>query len=202
MSVVPPPVRVLIADDHSLFRMGLSRILAGDKRFDVIGEAKDGEEAVGQAVAQRPDVVLMDLHMPNVTGIEAVRRLVVDAPEVKVLMLSAYADHSTIDTAIASGAKGFVGKDVTFEEIVTRILELSPANRGTKPGPQRDVLSGREVNVLKQVAVGLSNKQIAGKLGISQKTVRNHLSRIFAKLGAGNRTEAVINAMRVGLLTI
>lgn len=202
MSVVPPPVRVLIADDHSLFRMGLSRILGGDKRFDVIGEAKDGEEAVGQAVAHRPDVVLMDLHMPNVTGIEAVRRLMVDAPEVNVLMLSAYADHSTIDTAIASGAKGFMGKDVTFEEIVTRILELSPANRGTKPGPQRDVLSGREVNVLKQVAVGLSNKQIASELGISQKTVRNHLSRIFAKLGAGNRTEAVIHAMRVGLLTI
>jgi two-component system nitrate/nitrite response regulator NarL len=201
MSAVAAPIRVLIADDHTLFRAGLARMLADDERFDVVGEAKDGGEAVDQTVAYHPDVVLMDLQMPRVTGLEAVRRLAVDAPGVNVLVLSAYADHATIDTALASGARGFVDKDITLDEIATRILEVSTSPR-IKPGRRRDLLSNRELVVLKQVAIGRSNKQIAGELGISQKTVRNHLSRIFAKLGAGNRTEAVINAMKGGVLSL
>jgi DNA-binding NarL/FixJ family response regulator len=195
------PVRVLIADDQTLFRAGLARVLAGDSRLEIVGQAKDGEDAVDQTLARRPDVVLMDLQMPRVTGVQAVKRLALEAPEVNVLVLSAYADRSMVVDALASGAKGFVDKDVTPEDMVSRILAVSS---GDRPGDARwpSTLSTRELNVLKQVAVGLSNKQIAVRLGISQKTVRNHLSRVFSKLGAGNRTEAVMNAMRVGLLTI
>ncbi len=197
MSVTVPPVRVLIADDHTLFRVGLAKILSGFPRVDVVAQVKDGAEAVEQSLAMRPDVVLMDLEMPNVTGVEAIHRLREVAPDVRVLLVSAYANHSTFGDAIAAGAEGYMAKDVTPEEIVTRILAISSNHA---PGrPRLAGLSDRERHVVKQVARGLSNKQIARHLGISEKTVRNHLSRIFVKLKATNRTEAVMNALREGV---
>lgn len=197
MRAAAPPVRVLIADDHTLFRAGLTKILAGFPRIDVVAQAKDGAEAVEQTIAIRPDVVLMDLEMPIVGGVEAIRRLRQLAPEVRVLLVSAYVNRSTFADAIASGAEGYVAKDVTPEEIVSQILAVS----GTKKSPRRKLagLSDRERHVLKQVARGMSNKQIARHLTISDKTVRNHLSRIFVKLRATNRTEAVMNALRAGI---
>lgn len=201
MTNLKAPVRVLIADDHALFRAGLAKVLGGDTRLEVVGQAKDGGEAVDQTLAQHPDVVLMDLQMPGVTGVEATRRIALEAPGVRVLVVSAYADKSMVADALANGAKDFVDKDITPQEMVSRILAISSTVRsgaGRRPG----TLSTRELSVLNQVATGLSNKQIAIRLGISQKTVRNHLTRVFNKLGAGNRTEAVLHAMRVGLLTI
>lgn len=200
MRNVAAPVRVLIADDHTLFRAGLAGMLARDARLEVVGLAKDGSDAVDQTLARHPDVVLMDLQMPNVTGVEAVKRIARDAPLVKVLVLSAYGDRSMVADALASGAKAFVDKDVTPEAMVTHILAVSAPGRPSFA--ESTILSTREISVLKQVAVGMSNKQIAVRLGISQKTVRNHLSRVFNKLRAGNRTEAVMNAMRAGLLVI
>jgi DNA-binding NarL/FixJ family response regulator len=140
----------------------------------------------------------MDVQMPVLNGVEAVKRLAQEAPSVKVLMLSAFSDRQMVAEAMNSGARGYVDKDVTPEEIVERILALS-AN-GHRPKLAAVDLSARELHVLKQVAGGLSNKQIARRLGISEKTVRNHLSRVFNKLRAANRTEAVLNAMRIGLL--
>jgi DNA-binding NarL/FixJ family response regulator len=192
------PVKVLIADDQTLFRAGLARILARDPRLEVVAQAKNGSEAVEETLALRPDVVLMDLQMPGLNGVEAVKRLHQDAPAVRVLVLSAYADRSMVTEAIDSGAFGYADKDITPDEIVQRILSASPTSQRNRPAPAD--LSEREVHVLKEVASGLSNKQIAHRLGISEKTVRNHLSRVFNKLRAANRTEAVLNAMRVGLL--
>lgn len=199
MSVtVEEAVRVLVADDQTLFRNVLARMLASDPRVRVVGQARDGEEAVEQAREGRPDVILMDLQMPRMTGVEATRLLARDMPDIRVLALSAFASEGMVEDAIASGARGFVEKDVTFDEILTRILEVAPARR---PRNVQADLTPRETEVLKQVAAGLSNKQIGKRLGLSEKTVRNHLSRAFGKLGATNRTEAVMHAMRAGLVT-
>ena len=200
MIAVDAPVKVLIADDHTLFRAGLARILARDPRVEVVAQARNGAEAVEETLALRPDVVLMDLQMPGLTAVEAVKRLHQDAPNVRVLVLSAYADRSVVTAAIDGGAFGYADKDITPDEMIERILSASSGSH-----PQRTAsadLSERELDVLNQVASGLSNKQIARRLGISDKTVRNHLSRAFNKLRAGNRTEAVLNAMRMGLLTL
>ena len=175
-------------------------MLSSDRRVEVVGQARDGEEAIEQALAAKPNVVLMDLQMPRVTGVEATRRLVQEIPGLRVLALSAYADKAMVGEALASGAVGFVDKDVSFEDILDRILSIAPAS-ATGLKRVRAKLSQRELHVLKQVADGLSNKQIARRLGISEKTVRNHLSRVFNKLGATNRTEAVVHAMRAGLVT-
>jgi len=126
--------------------------------------------------------------------------LVQEIPGLRVLALSAYADEATVGEALASGAAGFVDKDVSFEDILDRILSVAPAS-AARLKRVRTKLSHRELHVLNQVADGLSNKQIARRLGISEKTVRNHLSRVFNKLGATNRTEAVVHAMRAGLVT-
>lgn len=196
MSIASPPVRVVIADDHALFRAGLARILSSFPRIDVVGQAKDGAEAVAQSLVHEPDVVLMDLEMPNLDGVEATHRLRQLAPGVRVLLVSAYANPAMYDSAIESRAEGYVSKDVTPEEIVTQILAVSGDQQLRRRRFGR--LTDRERHVLKQVARGLSNKQIARHLAISEKTVRNHLSRIFMKLRAGNRTEAVMNALRDG----
>ncbi len=196
MSTASPPVRVLIADDHTLFRAGLARILSTFPRIDVVGQAKDGAEAVEQSLVHQPDVVLMDLEMPNVGGVEAIHRLRQVAPSVRVLLVSAYANPAVYDSAIESRAEGYVSKDVTPHEIVMQILAVSD---NQSPRKRRlGALSDRERHVLKQVARGLSNKQIARQLAISENTVRNHLTGIFRKLRATNRTEAVMNALRDG----
>jgi len=194
------PVKVLIADDHTLFRAGLARILARDPRLEVVAQARNGNEAVEETLALRPDVVLMDLQMPGLNGVEAVKRLHQDAPAVRVLVLSAYADRSMVTEAIRSGAFGYADKDTTPDEMVERILSASSSSPPHLTAPAD--LSERELDVLNQVATGLSNKQIARRLGISEKTVRNHLSRAFDKLRAANRTEAVLTAMRMGLLAL
>jgi len=194
----PSPIRVLVADDHRLFRTGLARMLALDPRFEVVGEAKDGAEAIDMALERKPDVVLMDLQMPRVTGVEAVKRLKADAPEVRSVVVSAYAEGDMIAEAIANGATGYVSKDVELEEVAAKIMEVAAAKR-VRSLARHTTLSSRETFVLRQVAVGLSNKQIARRLGISEKTVRNHLSRVFGKLRATNRTEAVMNAIRIGI---
>jgi DNA-binding NarL/FixJ family response regulator len=201
MSVALGPVKVLIADDHGLFRTGLARLLSSDPRFEIVGEAKDGLDAISQTRTFKPDVVLMDLHMPQVNGAQAIKLLKAEAPEVEVLVVSAYADGLMVSDALANGAKGYVGKDSTLDAVASRILEVSTTGRKRTLARQA-ALSIREMHVLKQVAAGLSNKQIAHRLGISEKTVRNHLSRVFNKLRAANRTEAVMNAMRVGIQVV
>ena len=199
MTPVLDPVRVVVADDQTLFRTVLARMLASDPRVRVVGQARDGREAIEQARAEKPNVVLMDLQMPLLNGVEATRFIARESPEIKVLALSAYADEDTISQALTNGAAAFIQKDVTFEDMLERILEAAPKSPGQRR--PRAPLTEREGHVLGHVAAGLSNKQIAKRLGLSEKTVRNHLSRAFNKLGATNRTEAVMTAMRRGLVT-
>ncbi len=210
--------RVLIADDQTLFRSGLARLLDGDDRVTVVGEAKDGLEAVKLAAALKPDVVLMDIKMPNIDGIEATRRIVAESPKSKVLMLTTFEADNHVIQALKAGASGYVLKDSEASAIVSSILAVvagervmasAVANRvlemltgATTPKEFYDGLTAREVEILKMLATGMANKQIAYKLKISEKTVRNHVSNMYEKLGIYDRAQAVLYAVRKGLVEI
>ncbi|MGY1601961.1 response regulator [Geodermatophilus sp. SYSU D00815] len=208
-------MRAVVADDHPVFRQGL-RVLLEDLGVDVVAEAADGEEAVAAVRRERPDVVLMDLQMPRLTGIEATRQLVAADPDVRVLVLTMVADDDAVFAAIQAGALGYVlkgagqeeigralaavgaGQAVYGAEIARRLRAFFTAGSGVvaRPFPE---LSDREREVLDLVAAGLANAEIARRLYLSDKTVRNHITSIFAKLGARDRAEAVVRAREAGL---
>jgi DNA-binding NarL/FixJ family response regulator len=210
--------RVLIADDQTLFRSGLARLLDADDRVTVVGEAVDGLDAVKLALALKPDVVLMDIKMPNQDGIEATRRIVTENPKIKVLMLTTFEGDSHVIQALKAGASGYVLKDSQAGAVVSSILAVvagervmasAVANRvlemltgATTPKEFYDGLTAREVEILKMLATGMANKQIAYKLGISEKTVRNHVSNMYEKLHIYDRAQAVLYAVRKGLVEI
>jgi len=210
--------RVVIADDQTLFRSGLARLLDSDDRVAVVGEAVDGNDAVKIALAVKPDVVLMDIKMPNLDGIEACRRIVTENPKIKVLMLTTFEADNHVIQALKAGASGYVLKDSQAGAIVSSILAVvagervmagAVANRvlemltgGTTPKEFYDGLTAREVEILKLLATGMANKQIAYKLKISEKTVRNHVSNMYEKLDIYDRAQAVLYAVRKGLVEI
>lgn len=195
----PRPIEVLVADDNALFREGLAHMLAADPRVHVVGQARDGEEAVLQALALRPHTVLMSIDMPRLSGVEATRRLAREAPDIQVLALTAYGDRVEVGDALASGAHKLFTKEATIRDVIASILSVAAVGSASAKS-SLGRLSSRELHVLRHVAVGLSNKQVARRLGISEKTVRNHLTRIFSKLGVMTRTEAVVAAIRAGVL--
>ena len=210
--------RVLIADDQTLFRSGLARLLDGDDRVTVVGEATDGLDAVKQALALKPEIVLMDIKMPNLDGIEATRRITTENPKIKVLMLTTFEADNHVIQALKAGASGYVLKDSQPSAIVSSILAVvagervmasAVANRvlemltgATTPKEFYDGLTAREVEILKMLATGMANKQIAFKLKISDKTVRNHVSNMYEKLNIFDRSQAVLYAVRKGLVEI
>ncbi|HEX9097407.1 MAG TPA: response regulator transcription factor [Candidatus Dormibacteraeota bacterium] len=210
--------RVLIADDQTLFRSGLARLLDSDERVAVVGEAVDGTDAVKLALALKPDVVLMDIKMPNCDGIEATRRIVTENPKIKVLMLTTFEADNHVIQALKAGASGYVLKDSQAGAIVSSVLAVvagervmagAVANRvlemltgGTTPKEFYDGLTAREVEILKLLATGMANKQIAYKLKISEKTVRNHVSNMYEKLDIYDRAQAVLYAVRKGLVEV
>ena len=210
--------RVVIADDQTLFRSGLARLLDSDDRVAVVGEATDGADAVKKALALKPDVVLMDIKMPNLDGIEATRQIVSENPEIKVLMLTTFEADNHVIQALKAGASGYVLKDSEAQAIVSSILAVvagervmasAVANRvlemltgSTTPKEFYDGLTAREVEILKMLASGMANKQIAFKLKISEKTVRNHVSNMYEKLEIYDRAQAVLYAVRKGLVEI
>jgi DNA-binding NarL/FixJ family response regulator len=210
--------RVLIADDQTLFRSGLARLLDSDDRVSVVGEAVDGLDAIKLAATLKPDVVLMDIKMPNLDGIEATRRIISDNPKVKVLMLTTFEADNHVIQSLKAGASGYVLKDSQAGAIVSsvlavvageRVMASAVANRvlemltgATTPKEFYDGLTAREVEVLKMLATGMANKQIAYKLKISEKTVRNHVSNMYEKLDIYDRAQAVLYAVRKGLVEI
>lgn len=218
LSVAIRTARVLIADDQTLFRSGLARLLDEDDRVEIVGEAKDGIDAVKLALALKPDVVLMDIKMPTLDGIEATRRIVTQNPQIKVLMLTTFEADNHVIQALKAGASGYVLKDSTSSAVVSSIhavmagehvMASAVANRvlemltgATTPKEFYDGLTAREVEVLKMLATGMGNKQIAYRLKISEKTVRNHVSNMYEKLGIYDRTQAVLYAVRKGLVEI
>jgi len=217
VSPVRPP-RVLIVDDQTLFRSGLAHLLGADERIAVVGQAVDGIEAVQLAKTLKPDVVLMDIKMPNLDGIEATRRIVAENPKTKVLMLSTFDSDNNVIQALKAGASGYVLKDAQASSIISsllavvageRVMASTVANRVlemltgvTTPKEFYDGLTAREVEILKMLATGMANKQIAFKLKISEKTVRNHVSNMYEKLDIYDRAQAVLYAVRKGLVEI
>jgi len=218
MSTQVAAARVLIADDQTLFRSGLARLLEGDPRVCVVAQAVDGLDAVKKTGSIRPDVVLMDLKMPNLDGIEATRRIVAEHPEIKILILTTFETDSYVIQALRAGASGYVLKDAQVDSIVSsilavmsgeRVLASAVANRvidmlsGTStPKEFYDGLTAREVEILKLIGIGQANKQIARHLDISEKTVRNHVSNMYEKLHIGDRSQAVLYAVRKGLVEL
>jgi DNA-binding NarL/FixJ family response regulator len=207
--------RVVVVDDHDLFRRGLRGSLE-EQGLRVIGEAADGQEAVRLVVHAMPDVVVMDLQMPKMSGVEVVSELAVKAPAVKVLMLTVSGDEQSVTDAIEAGARGYLLKQATIEEIAAGVraaaagealispriaAQLLERMRRRVPGaPARPRLTERELDVLRLVAEGRDNQEIAAALTISPRTAKNHVASILAKLGLDNRIQAAVYAVRKGLV--
>ena len=208
------PIRVLIADDHAVVRQGLRMFLELQADVEVVGEAADGEEAVAAAARLEPDVVLMDLVMPGTDGVEAIRRLRERGVASRVIVLTSFVDDDKLFPAVRAGAAGYLLKDVQPQELVSAIRAVyagespvDPAVAGrllaevADPAPrQRQPLTAREREVLVLIARGLPNKLIARDLGVSEKTVKTHVSSILGKLGLTDRTQAALYAVREGLV--
>jgi len=204
-------IRVLIADDHPVVRDGLAAMLGTQPDFDVVGMAATGREVVAQAQALRPDVVLLDLEMPELDGVEALRQLATRCPEVRALVFTAFDTDERIVGAVQAGARGYLLKGAPRDELFNAIRVVSQGGSLLQPivaskliqrisQPPADPLTARELEVLKLLAQGKANKEIAAALHISERTVKFHVSAIFTRLGAGNRTEAVRFAMQRGLI--
>jgi NarL family two-component system response regulator LiaR len=211
-------IRVLIVDDHSVVRRGLSALLATEPGIEVAGEAADGPEAVERAVELRPDVVIMDLVLPEFDGVEAIRRIRSRHPEVRILVLTSFGSDEMLFPALKAGALGYLLKDASPDELVRairatakglsslnqtvarRLLAELSGDSGNRPG--HETLTQRETEVLCSLARGLSNDGIAGALHISEATVRTHVSSILFKLRLDNRTQAALYALREGLTTL
>ena len=215
-------IRVLLVDDQGLFREALATLLGLHSQLEIVGEAADGEAGVALAQTLRPDVVLMDLRMPGMSGVEATRRLRSLVPEARVLVLTTFEDDDEVLAAIEAGAAGYMLKASPAEKLVEAIctvmrggspLEPSVASkvmaelarlsrRQSEERCQRlaDPLSTRELEVLRALCEGLSNKEIAAKLGLTEGTVKNHMTQVLSKLGALDRTQAALRAHALGLL--
>jgi DNA-binding NarL/FixJ family response regulator len=215
------PVRVLLVDDQALFREALATLLGARPEVRVVGEAGDGFQALQLSAELRPDVVLMDLHMPVLDGIAATRRLRAEQPEVRVLALTTFDDDEDVFEALRAGALGYLLKDVSSDrlveavlaaargesvlqpsvaaKVVARLAQLDAAPR-SRPQPLVVPLSDRELDVLRLLADGRSNREIAAELYLAEGTVKNHVTNVLAKLGARDRTQAALRARALDLL--
>lgn len=218
MGVDTKTVRVLIADDQTLFRSGLARLLGEDPRMTICGQAADGTDAVAKSLALKPDVILMDLKMPGMDGVEATAKIMAAQPGTKVLILTTFDTDSFVLQALKAGASGYVLKDAEPAAIASSIMAVlsgekvmagAVANRvldmltgASTPKEFYDGLTGREIEILKLIATGKPNKQIAYTLKISEKTVRNHISHIYEKLEIYDRAQAVLYAVRKALVEL
>lgn len=209
-------LRVLVVDDHPLFRFGLSKMLSGEPGIEVAGEAATGAHAVTAAAELQPQVILMDLHMPDLNGVEAARRILATQPDIGVLMLTMSDDDESVFAAMRAGARGYLLKDAEPEEIIravhavsrreaifgpevaTRVLRFF-SGATPAPDPVFPELTGREREVLGLIAAGRNNAEIAHTLSLSQKTVRNHISSVFSKLRVADRAQAIVLARDAGL---
>jgi NarL family two-component system response regulator LiaR len=212
------PIRVLIADDHAILRKGIRALLSTEPDMEVVGEATDGLEAVAQAQALQPDVVLMDLVMPEMDGIEATRRIVAELPGVRILVLTSFAADDKVFPAIKAGALGYILKDSGPAELVQAIHQVHAGQPSLEPAvalrvlhelshpPQQtltpDPLTQRELEVLRLIAKGRSNREIADELVITELTVRTHVSNILGKLQLASRTQAALYALKEGLASL
>ncbi|GIF47127.1 LuxR family two component transcriptional regulator [Asanoa ferruginea] len=211
------PIRILLADDHPVFRYGIRAVLASDPRSELVGEAGNGDEAVAKAAELAPDVVLMDLTMPGLNGVEATRRIVAARPQTNVLVVTMFDDSASVLAAVRAGARGYLVKGADRDEILRAVHAaaageaiFSPAAaqhlaahlaapRPTPAWPAFPGLTAREHEILVLMASGLTNTAIAERFRLSPKTVRNYVSTIIAKLEAETRAEAITRARAAGI---
>jgi NarL family two-component system response regulator LiaR len=208
-------IRVLIADDHAVVRRGLRTLISSEPGMELVDEAVDGAEAVQKAQALKPDVILLDLMMPRKNGLEAIIEIKQESPEARILVLTSFAEDEKVFAAIKAGALGYLLKDSSPEELLDAIRDiyrgessLPPTiarklirelNRPSDLPPAKEALTDREVDILRLVAQGLTNQEIADKVMISEWTVRTHVRNILSKLHLANRTQAALYALREGL---
>ena len=211
------PLRVLIADDHPLFRHGIQALLNATPDLEVVGEARTGEEVLALAATLQPDVILMDIQMPGINGIEATRRILQESPHIRILMVTMFEDESSVFTAMRAGARGYVLKDTEKAEllrairavgsgeaifspvIAARLLDFFAAPKPPLPPQAFPDLTEREREILVLIAQGHRNHEIATRLVLSHSTVRNYVSNIFSKLQVADRAHAIIRAREAGL---
>jgi NarL family two-component system response regulator LiaR len=212
------PIRVLIVDDHLIVRKGIRALLVTERDIEVVGEASDGVEAISKVANLHPDVVLMDLVMPVMDGIEATRQMTGQWPEMAVLVLTSFAANDMVFPAIKAGALGYLLKDSSPEELIEAIRNvnkdepslhpsiarklLDEMSHPTKSTPTSDPLTGRELEVLRMIAQGMSNREIAEQLVVAEWTVRTHVSNILSKLHLASRTQAALYAIKTGLASL
>jgi two-component system, NarL family, response regulator LiaR len=206
------PIRLLVADDHEVVRQGLRTFLSLDTDLELVGEARDGREAVEMAGRLKPDVVLMDLVMPEMDGIAATDAIHRDYPEVQVIALTSVLENASVADALRAGAIGYLLKNASPQNLhrgiraaVAGQVFLSPAAaqlvRQVKAPESPELLTPREIEVLRLLALGRANKQIAREMGVGEETVKTHVSNILGKLQAGSRTQAALHAIRIGLVS-
>ena len=216
--MTPTSIRVLIVDDHAIVRKGIRALLATESDIEVIGEASDGVDAIAQARALHPDVILMDLVMPKIDGIEATRQITANQSGVRILVLTSFAADDKVFPAIKAGALGYLLKDTGPNDLVQAIHQVYQGQPSLEPSIARKVLSElahppqepltqeplteRELDVLRLVAQGKSNKEIAEQLVIAEMTVRAHMSNILSKLHLASRTQAALYALRKGIASL
>ncbi len=210
----PPTIRILITDDHAVVREGLRTFISTEAGMEVIGEAADGVEAVSKACDLRPDVILMDMAMPRMGGLEAIQRIKEQCPDAQILVLTSFSDDETVFPAIKAGALGYLLKNTSPDRLLNAIRDVHQGKPSISPDianklmlemqrksnlpPTTEPLTDREMDVLKLVARGMTNQEIAEALVISEGTVRTHVSNILAKLHLANRTQAALYALREG----
>jgi len=207
-SLITDRIRVIVVDDHAIVRQGISDVLASDPAFEIVGLAKNGEDAAALAAEMHADVALMDLSMPGIDGIEATRRTIAASPGIRVVMLTSFAEPQHVNAALDAGAIGYLLKDAEPDELIRGVkaaargeAPFSPRAAGAllarrSEHRQAEDLTPREREVLELVGQGLANKQISRKLGIKEKTVKAHLTNVFQRIGVSDRTSAALWASR------
>jgi len=210
MSDEPSPIRILVADDHPVVREGVAALVGGQSDMQIVGQASNGREAIQQFRAQHPDIILMDIQMPLMSGLDALLAIRDEAPEVRIIMLTTYAGDAQVLRAIKAGARGYLLKSSLYEELLTSIRAVHAGKRAISAEASYelaehatdDALTPAEVRVLRLIAAGNANKEIAEQVSVSEETVKGQVRNILSKLGAKDRTQAAMIGVKRGIIQL